>query len=377
MVQNTRRLIPFVDLVRQYRRLEPQILRAIRRVLGSGNYILGPEVAAFEQEFARYCGRRYGVGLASGTDALELAVRALGIGPGDEVITTPLTFIATVEAIIEVGAKPVFADVDPVSYTLDPQAVARKITKRTKAVIPVHLYGQAADMAALLAIARAHRLRVVEDCAQAVGATCEGRQVGSLGDIGCFSFYPSKNLGAYGDGGMVVTNQARLAERIRILRTHGAKDKYHHIMHGTNSRLHELHAAMLRIKLRHIHAWNAGRRRVARWYTDAFRRAGVSERVIPQEIPGRRHVYHLYVVRTRQRAILRDHCARHGVVTGIHYPLPLHLQPALRWMGHRPGSFPHSERAARETFSLPLFPEMTHAEAQRVIRVVQPRLLQE
>jgi len=362
--------IPLVDLVGQYRAIQPEITQAIQRVLASGAYMLGPEVAAFERELARWCGVRHAVGVASGTDALELALRAAGIGRGDEVITSPLTFIATVEAILEVGAKPVLADIEPASYTIDPLQVAQRVSKRTKAIIPVHLYGQPADMGALTLLARRHRVTLIEDCAQAIGATFDRRPVGSFGEAGCLSFYPAKNLGAYGDGGAVLTRSATLAERIRLLRTHGAKTKYRHLIHGYNSRLDELQAALLRIKLRHLTTWTQQRRRVARWYTTALRAAGVPEEVLPQELPGRRHVYHLYVIRAPQRARLQAACTRQGIATGLHYPLPLHLQPALRWLGYRRGSFPHSERAARATLSLPLCPEMTRAAVQRVARVV-------
>lgn len=370
-------MIPLVDLVRQYRALRPQMLRAVDRVLSSGSYILGPEVMALEREAATYCGTRYAVGVASGTDALELALRAVGIGPGDEVITSPLTFIATVEAIIEVGARPVFADIDPVSYTIDPAQVERRITKRTRAIIPVHLYGQPADLAALSRLARRYDLQLIEDCAQAIGATFHGRRVGSFGAAGCFSFYPAKNLGAYGDGGLVITNRAFVARQVRLLRQHGARDKYRHLALGMNSRLDELQAAMLRIKLRQLEQWNAQRRRVAAWYTDALLARGVAPTTVPRELPDRRHVYHLYVVRTRQRRAAQAACARHGIATGIHYPIALHQQPALRWLRYRQGSFPHSERAARETLSLPLFPEMTRAEVQRVVRAVLPFLKDE
>ena len=373
MVRRAR--IPLVDLVGQYRGLRREILRAVDRVLASGAYILGPEVEAFEAELARWCGTRHAVGLASGTDALELALRAFGIGPGDEVITTPFTFMATAEAIVEVGARPVFADVDPVSLTLDPAQVERNIGRRTRAIIPVHLYGQAADMTALGRLARRHHLRVIEDCAQAIGATLHQRCVGSFGDAGCFSFYPSKNLGAYGDGGALVTNSAAVAKRVRMLRGHGARDKYHHVMHGVNSRLDEVHAAMLRIKLRRLPRWNARRRRIARWYAAAFRAAGVSPVRLPHELPGRRHVYHVYAVRTRRRRALQEHCARRGIGTVMHYPLPLHRQPALRWLGYGRGSLPQSERAAEETISLPMFPEMTRSDVRRVARIVQPYLL--
>lgn len=373
MVRRAR--IPLVDLVRQYRGLRTDILRAVDRVLTSGAYILGPEVESFEEELARCCGTRYAVGLASGTDALELALRALGIGRGDEVITTPFTFMATAEVIVEVGARPVFADIDPVSWLLDPSQAERTITRRTRAIMPVHLYGQPADMEAFGRLARRYHLRLIEDCAQAIGATWHRRHVGSFGDAGCFSFYPSKNLGTYGDGGALVTNSAALAQRVRLLRGHGARDKYHHIMHGVNSRLDEVHAAMLRIKLRRLPQWNARRRRVARWYAAAFRAAGVAPERLPSELPGRRHVYHVYAVSTRQRRALQAQCAREGIGTVMHYPLPLHRQPALRWLGYRRGSLPHSERAAQATVSLPMFPEMTRAEVERVVRVVRPYLL--
>jgi dTDP-3-amino-3,4,6-trideoxy-alpha-D-glucose transaminase len=344
----------------------PDIDAAVRRVLDSGWYILGGEVEAFEAEFAAYHGVRHAVGVANGTDAIELALRAAGVGVGDEVITVAHTAVATVCAIERAGAKPVLADIDPQTYTLDPAAAEAAITPRTKAIIPVHLYGQPADMAALVAIAEQHRLLLIEDCAQAHGARLNGRLVGTWGHLAAFSFYPTKNLGAVGDGGAVLTNDDGYAQRLRRLRNYGQISRYDHAERGINSRLDELQAAILRVKLPHLDAQNARRRQIARGYDD-----GLAEFVtVPPQRPGAESVYHLYVVRHPARDALRARLADAEIGTLIHYPTPIHLQPAYRDLGCAPGSLPVTERVSREIVSLPLYIGLSDAEVERVIAAV-------
>ncbi|MBI4356132.1 MAG: DegT/DnrJ/EryC1/StrS family aminotransferase [Candidatus Omnitrophica bacterium] len=364
--------VPFFDLRRQYRVLRPAMDAALRRVCASGAFILGPEGRALESELARLCWVPHAVGTASGTDALELALQALGLGPGDEVITTPLTFIATAQAISHTGARPVFADVDPVTATLDPARVARAMTRRTRAILPVHLYGQPCDMAPLLRLAKRRGLHVVEDCAQAIGATFQGRPVGSFGDAGAFSFYPTKNLGAYGDAGAVVTRSRGLAARLRMLRQHGSADRVRYPMLGRNSRLDELQAAVLRVKLRHLRAWNVARRRHAATYRRLFRRAGIAGAVgLPAERAGRQHVYHHFVIRVRRRDALQRYLEGRGIGCGIYYAPPLHLQPLYRVLGYRRGEFPVAERFSQEILSLPMYPELTASQLSRVVDAVR------
>jgi len=368
-------MTPFLDLRAQYTAIQPEVDAAIASVFAAGRFILGEQVAAFEQEFAAYCGARHGVGVGSGTEAIHLALLACGIGVGDEVITVPNTAVATVAAIEQTGARPVFVDVDFQRRTLDPQLLEAAITPRTRAILPVHLYGLPADLNPILVIARAHGLRVIEDCAQAHGALYHGRRtasrrphgrdrggeprsgrrVGSLGDVGCFSFYPTKNLGAYGDGGFITTNDDALAERLRLLRTYGWRERDHSVIKGLNSRLDELQAAVLRVKLGHLDAWNAQRRNLAALYSESLCDSGVS---IPAEPPGVQSVYHLYVIATPRRDALRAHLKARGIETLVHYPAPIHLQEAYAGMGHAAGSFPNAERLAREVLSLPLYPEM-------------------
>jgi dTDP-4-amino-4,6-dideoxygalactose transaminase len=355
--------VPLVDLKRQYSNIKNEIDEAVHTVLDSGSFILGPNVAALEEEVASYCGTRFAVGVASGTDALELSLRALNIGQGDEVITSPFTFIATTEAICRVGARPVFADIKPGCFTIDPKEVEDKITDRTRAVIPVHLYGQACDMDAILELADRYNLKIIEDCAQAMGSEYNGRKVGSIGSIGCFSFFPTKNLGAYGDGGIVVTNNQEFAERIKMLRHHGSKDKYHHVMQGLNSRLDELQAAILRVKLKYLDGWNKARRVNARLYNNLLNTRKLNnELILPKELPGNKHIYHLYVVRTRLRDKLRQWLRDKGISTLIHYPLSLHLQEVYRDLGYKEGDFSNSELASKEVLSLPMHPELTDKE---------------
>jgi dTDP-4-amino-4,6-dideoxygalactose transaminase len=361
-------MIPVLDLRRQYKTIEDEIGLAVRDVFERGAFINGPNVAAFEEEVAAYLGAGFAVGLNSGTDALHLALRALDIGPGDEVITTPFTFVATSEAIGMVGATPVFADIDPRTYTLDPRAVEAAVTPRTRAILPVHLYGLPAPMQELMAIARRHGIAVVEDCAQSIGATFEGRATGTFGDVGCFSFFPSKNLGAYGDGGMAVTADPQIARRIRALRAHGATKKYYHEELGVNSRLDELQAAILRIKLRRLPQWNEARRRVAAAYTNAF--SNVPGIQVPVEPPDSHAVYHQYTVGIDDRNATQTFLREGGVETMVYYPVPLHLQDVHRAMNLGEGSFPVSENAAQRVLSLPMFPEIEEAEIRTVVETL-------
>jgi dTDP-4-amino-4,6-dideoxygalactose transaminase len=356
-------VIPFLDLKAQYRSIRGELDVAVLRVLESSQFILGDEVTAFEREFAAYCGVRHAVGLNSGTSALHLALLAAGVGPGDEVITTPMTFVATVAAILYAGARPVFVDINPITGTIDPDRIDEAITARTKAILPVHLHGYMGDLDSILALADAHRLAVVEDAAQAHGAEYKGRRAGSIGDIGCFSFYPGKNLGACGEAGAIVTNDSRLAEAIRKLRDWGQASKYNHIVKGYNYRMEGIQGAVLRVKLRHIEEWTEARRRHAERYDALLSGGGIG---IPASIPDSRHVYHVYAVRLRNRDAAQRQLRRAGVTTGIHYPVPVHLQPAYADLGYRPGDFPDAERFAAETLSLPMFPELTGEQIQRV-----------
>jgi dTDP-4-amino-4,6-dideoxygalactose transaminase len=347
-------MIPLVDLKAQYTAIGAEVHGAIRRVLESTHFVLGPEVAAFEEEFAAYCGVDHAIGVNTGTSALHLALLALGVGPGDEVITVPFTFVATAAAIGYTGARPVFVDVDPVTLTMDPEQLQAAITRRTRAILPVHLYGQVAAMEPILEVARWHGLPVVEDACQAHGAEYRRFRAGSLGDVGCFSFYPGKNLGCYGEGGAVTTSDARLADKIRLLRDWGAERKYVHAVKGYNYRLPDLQAAILRVKLRHLEKWTEARRAHARRYDDLL-----SERfVTPVELPDNRHVYHIYAARVPGRAAVQRKLAAAGIQTGIHYPRPIHLQPAWSDLGYERGAFPVSERAAQEVLSLPMYAEL-------------------
>jgi dTDP-4-amino-4,6-dideoxygalactose transaminase len=357
--------IPFVDLRAQFETIEPEIRAAIDAVLADTAFIGGPFVEAFERDFAAACGTRLAVGVSNGTDALILALRALGIGPGDEVITVPNTFIATTEAISAVGASVRFADVDESSANLDPSAFAAAIGARTKAVIPVHLYGRPAEMDAITKIAREHGLAVVGDCAQAHGARFRGRPIASQCDIACFSFYPGKNLGAYGDAGAVATDDDALASEVARLADHGRADKYTHAVEGYNCRLDGLQAAILSVKLRHLEAWSEGRRRVARRYGELL--ASVDGVTPPHDEPHHTPVYHLYVVRLANRDRVAKALADAGVATGVHYPIPLHLQPAYRRLGLSQGDFPIAERLADEILSLPIYPELDDERIEYVV----------
>jgi dTDP-4-amino-4,6-dideoxygalactose transaminase len=359
-------MIPFVDLKAQYRTIKPEVRAAIDAVLESTQFVLGPEVKAFEQEFASYCQADYAVGTNTGTSALHLAMLAAGIGQGDEVITVSHTFVATAAAIIYSGATPVFVDVDPVSFTMDPSLIEAAITPRTKAIVPVHLYGQVADMDPIMAIARAHKLVVIEDACQAHGAEYKGRRAGSLGDMAAFSFYPGKNLGAYGEGGALTTNNPEFARTVRMLRDWGTEEKYHHALKGYNFRLEEIQAAILRVKLRHLEDWTEARRAAALWYDELLPNSPL---VTPRQMDYARHVYHVYAVRTTDRAHVQQAFQAAGVQTNIHYPIPVHLQPAHADLGYSVGDFPHSERAAAEVLSLPMFAELTLDQSREVASV--------
>jgi dTDP-4-amino-4,6-dideoxygalactose transaminase len=361
-------VIPLVDLKAQYRLIKPEIDGAIQRVIDNTSFILGKEVQAFEEAFAAYCGARYAVGVASGTAALHLALLACDVGSGDEVITSPHTFIATVEPICHVGARPVFVDIDPHSYNIDPAKFEAAITPRTKAIMPIHLYGQPADMDPLVDIARRHDLKVIEDAAQAHGAEYHGKRTGTLGDVACFSFYPGKNLGAYGDGGMVVTDDPQIADQARLLRNHGRQSKYEHQNVGYGERLDALQAAILGAKLAHLDEWTEQRRQAAASYCHLL--AGHAVVQVPQEMDGVRHVYHLFVVRVPDRDAVLKQLKEAAIGAGIHYPIPLHLQPALEWMGHHEGDFPHTEQAAREILSLPLYPEIGEEQIAQVVQAL-------
>lgn len=362
-------MIPILDLKTQYEQLRDEIAVALQGVLDSGAFVLGPDVKALEQEVADYCRCRYGVGVASGTDALRLSLAALGVGAGDEVITTPFTFVATANTISHSGARPVFVDIDPATYNIDPAAVAAAVTLRTKAIVPVHLYGQPADMDAIMAIAEQHGLAVIEDAAQAIGAEYKGRRAGSIGHVGCLSFYPTKNLGAYGDAGMVVTNDPALADKLDVLRRQGGKTKYFHEVLGFNSRLDTMQAAILRVKLRHLEQWQEGRREAACRYDGLLAAAGVPV-TTPYVRPDVRHVYHQYTIRAPQRDALAEHLKQRGVSTMIYYPLPLHLQGLYRDLGMAEGSLPNAEAAGRAVLSLPMFPELTEAQQEEIVAAV-------
>ena len=364
--------IPFVDLRRQYDSIAKEITQAMAEVIGQTAFVGGAFVTRFEREFADYCEAAHCVGVANGTDALELSLRALDIGPGDEVITVPNTFIATAAAITATGATPVFVDIDADTAQLDASLLPEAITPRTRAIMPVHLYGHPADLDPILAIADAHSLFVIEDACQAHGARYKGRRVGAIGHVGCFSFYPGKNLGAYGDGGAVVTDSAEIADRVRQMADHGRVDKYRHAIVGRNSRLDGLQAAVLSVKLRHLDQWNAQRYRIAMELTAKLLEGPVLPPVISPDVEP---VFHLYVVRTEHRHALQRALSEAGIATGVHYPIPLHLQPAYastyQAAGLRFGSYPIVERYAREILSLPIFPELRYDEIDRICEVIE------
>ena len=359
--------VAFVDLYQQHQAIEEELVEVFRRVLRRSSFILGPEVVTFEKAFASYVGATECIAVNNGTTALQLVLASLGIGPGDEVITVANTFIATAEAISAVGARPVFVDVDPVSYTMDPQLVEAAITPNTKALLPVHLYGQAADVDALLEIARRHNIHLVEDACQAHGATYKGRKAGSLGVAGCFSFYPGKNLGCLGEGGAVVTSNPELAQRMRMLRDHGSVKKYEHSLPGYNFRLEGLQGGFLSVKLRHLDRWNARRREVAKLYHELLSESSLG---LPVEMGWGEHVYHLYVIQADDREALRNALNAAGVECGLHYPVPLHLQAAYADLGYEKGRFPVSEHLSSHILSLPMHPFITDEEVKRVASVL-------
>jgi dTDP-4-amino-4,6-dideoxygalactose transaminase len=362
----------FLNLEKQYKSIKKEIDAAIKRVLDGGVFVGGKEVEGFEKEISRFCKTKHAIAVNSGTDALFLALKSLGVTKGDEVITTPFTFIATAEAIVNSGAKPVFVDIDPKTFNIDCSEIEKAVTKKTKAIIPVHLFGQQADMEEVMKVAKKYNLFVVEDAAQSIGSAYKKKKAGSLGDMGCLSFFPSKNLGAYGDGGMVITNNIILAEKIRLLRTHGSspKDKYKNLILGTNSRLDTLQAAVLRVKLRYLDAWNKKRREAAAYYTKSLKETGGI--AVPFISAGNSHTFYSYVVRVKKK---RDELAlylkRSGIQTMVYYPLPLHLQPAFKYLGYRKGDFPEAEKAAKEVLSLPIYPEIGRKEQDFVIKAIK------
>lgn len=360
--------IPFVDLQSQYQSIKAEADAAVLAVMQRGDFVLGGAVVEFERAFAEYCGAKYCVGVDSGYSALELIVRAYGIGPGDEVITAANTFIATTLAISNTGATPVLVDIDPQTYNIDPTKIAAAITPRTKAIMPVHLYGQPVDMDPILAIARKHGLRVFEDAAQAAGARYKGRMVGNLGDAAGFSFYPGKNLGAYGDGGAVVTNDAEIAEKVRLLRNIGQKVKYYHEVKGFNHRLDTMQAAVLLVKLPHLDGWNAQRRRAAATYRELLADLPFAT---PAPADYAEHIFHLYVVRVNNREALMDHLRERGIASGLHYPIPIHLQPAYGELGYKQGDFPITEAYAETILSLPIFPELDDDKVAYVVEAIR------
>lgn len=360
--------VPYLDLKAQYRTIKSEVDAAISRVLESSQFVLGSEVAGFEGGFAKYCGAAECVAVNSGTSALHLALLAAGIGPGDEVITVPFTFVASVAAILYTGARPVLVDIDPHSFNLNSAAIEAAITPQTKAVMPVHLYGQTADMDPILEISRRRGLVVIEDAAQAHGAKYKGRPAGTLGDIACFSFYPTKNLGAYGEGGAVTTNNPEYANKIRMLRDWGQDSKYHHVLRGFNYRMEGLQGAILRVKLRHLEQWTEARRAIAAKYNTQLADSAMT---LPREMPWARHVYHVYSMRTRDRDSFRESLQAEGIQTSVHYAIPVHLQPAYAELGYGKGSFPESEAAANEVVALPIYPELTESQVDLVCRAVR------
>lgn len=361
----------FLDLGQQFEQIRAEVMRAVTHVLETQRFVLGPEVEQLEMEISRYLGCQFAVACASGTDALILALLAAGIGPGDEVITTPFTFVATASAITRAGAKPVFADIDPSTYNLDPEKLHRAISPKTRAIIPVHLFGLAAEMQPIMDLAQQHGISVIEDAAQAIGGAYHGQNLGTIGSMGCFSFFPSKNLGGAGDGGMVITNDANYADRLRLLRVHGSRRKYEYDILGMNSRLDAMQAAILRVKLRYLNQWTEQRRRNAERYRRFFAQSHTDSHVVlPVEPNGARHVYNQFTIRCTERDALREHLHREGIPSEIYYPHPLHLQPAFAYLGYQEGSFPQAECAAREVASLPIYPELTEDQQRTIASAV-------
>lgn len=364
-------VVPFVDLKAQYRSIKPEIDEAIERVFESAQFVLGEEVTAFEEEFASYCGTKHCVAVNSGTSALHLALLAAGIGPGDEVITVPNTFIATVAAICYAGARPVFVDIDPRTFNIDPKRIEGAISRHTKAIIPVHLYGQPAEMDLIAGIAQKHGVLVIDDAAQAHGANYKGRRVGSMADMACFSFYPAKNLGAYGEGGAVTTNDSGFDRTIRMLRDWGQERKHNYELLGYNYRMDGIQGAILRVKLRHLDGWIEARRRHASRYDVLLANVDVQTPTVNEY---GEHVYHLYVIRAKGRDTLQSALREKGIQTAIHYPTPVHLQPAFTHLGFNVGDFPHAERAVAEVLSLPMFPELAPTDIRKVCGIIEAQL---
>lgn len=371
--------VPLLDLKAHHEPLHQEIMAAIEQTFRSQTFILGPEVGKLEEQIAAYCQAKYGIGVTSGTDALLIALMALGVGPGDEVITTPYSFFATAGAVVRLGAKPVLVDIDPRTFNLDPGKIEKAITQRTKAIIPVHLYGQSADMGPIMDLAHRQQLAVIEDAAQAIGTEyTDGRRVGSIGTIGCFSFFPSKNLGCLGDGGMVVTNDPDLAERIRILRTHGSKPKYYHKLIGGNFRLDTIQAAVLNVKLKYLDQWTRRRQENADRYGALFQQSGLVQKGhvrLPEAVyrPSgvkHYHIYNQFVLRVERRNDLMAHLKQKGIGTEVYYPVPFHLQECFQYLGDQEGDFPESERAANETVAIPIYPELTPAQQAEVVEAV-------
>jgi dTDP-4-amino-4,6-dideoxygalactose transaminase len=363
--------VPMLDLHAQYAPIKAELDAAVQRVIESQHFINGPEVAQLEEQVAKYCGAKHCVGVSSGSDALLIALMALDMGAGDEVITTPYTFFATVGAIVRLGAKPVFVDIDPKTFNIDAGGVEKKVTRKTKAIIPVHLFGQCADMDPILAVARKNRLAVIEDAAQAIGSEYKGRRAGSMGDVSCFSFFPSKNLGCFGDGGAVTTNSAVLAEKLALLRNHGAKPKYFHKIVGGNFRLDTLQAAVLLVKLKYLDNWTALRQQHAAWYDSAFAKVdALRGHVVTPPAVMSRHIFNQYVLRVTDREPLREHLKQQQIGNEIYYPQPMHLQECFANLGHHAGDFPESEKAALTTVALPIYPELTTMQQEHVVAAV-------
>jgi dTDP-4-amino-4,6-dideoxygalactose transaminase len=364
---------PFLDLKAQFASVREEVMAAVSSVMESQLFILGPEVARFEEDVAAKLGAKYAIGCASGTDALILVLMAAGIGPGDEVITTPFSFVATAGSIVQTGAKPVFVDIDPVSFNIDPQKIEAAITARTRAILPVHLFGLPADLDPIVAIAKARSLLVIEDAAQAIGSQYNGRFVGTIGDFGCFSFFPSKNLGGAGDGGLITTNDPAMADRLRMIRVHGSNRKYFHDIHGINSRLDALQAAILRVKLRHLDQWAAGRENRANRYRRVFKEKGLSSHLNCPPVPAVQfhHVYNQFTVRAQRRDELQEFLKCAGIPTEIYYPLCLHLQAAYSYLGYRLGQMPIAEQTSKEVLSLPVYAELTDAQQDMVVQAIE------
>jgi len=369
-------MIPLVDLKAQYDSIKDEIDNAIQRILNNTSFIMGEELGEFEREFAQFCNTKHAIGVANGSDALFLALKTLGIKDGDEVITVSNTFIATTEAISRVGGKIVLVDINSKTYTIDVTKIEEKITENTKVIIPVHLYGQSADMDPILELAKKYNLKVIEDAAQAHGAEYKGKRVGQIGDIACFSFYPGKNLGAYGDAGMIVTNNDEIAQKVKLLRNHGSIKKYNHQIEGYSSRLDNLQAAILRVKLKYLNKWNEKRRINAHRYNELLK--DINGIIIPYEADYAKHVYHLYVIRvSKNRDKLINILKQNGIACGIHYPIPLHLQPAYGYMGYKEGDFPFTEEASINILSLPMYPELTFKAINNISMIVNTFITEE